>query len=60
MVGIARSEHIISKESAMSLDDEIDVGKALMNEVMIFNYVPPAKDKDYLGPILLEHHRRRI
>lgn len=60
MVGIAQLEHIISKVSAMSLDDEIAIGKALMKEVRVFNYVPSARDKDYLGPILLEYHKRRI
>lgn len=60
MVGIAQLEHIISKVSAMSLDDEIEIGKALMKEVRIFNYVPPAKDKDYLGSVLFEYYKRRI
>jgi thiol-disulfide isomerase/thioredoxin len=40
-VSTAQLEHIISKVSAMALDDDRDIGKALMKEVRMFNYAPP-------------------
>lgn len=58
-VGIAQLDKIISKVCAMDLEDEVMIGKALMKEVKIFNYVPSARENDYLESILIEYRKRR-
>jgi hypothetical protein len=58
-VGIAQLEAIIVKVSAMDLEDEAVIRKTLMKEVKIFNYIPSARENDYLESIMMEYRNRR-
>ena len=58
-VGIARLDETIGKVAAMGLSDEQEIGRALMKEVKIYNYVPTSKESDYRLVILKEYVERK-
>lgn len=57
-IGIAQLETIFSRVSAMELEGDEETARALMNQVKIFNYVPPSKDAIYQRAILNAYARR--
>ncbi len=57
-VGIAQLDEIIGKVAAMGLASEEEIGRALLKEVKIYNYVPANREPDYRRAILEEYARR--
>jgi hypothetical protein len=58
-VGIAQLDQIISKVAALGLRSEEEVGRALLKEVKIYNYVPASKEPEYRQAILEEYAKRK-
>jgi hypothetical protein len=58
-VGIAQLDQIINKVAALGLRSEEEVGRALLKEVKIFNYVPASKEPDYQRAIIKEYSKRK-
>ncbi|MDW5564338.1 MAG: hypothetical protein SA339_14080 [Methanomassiliicoccus sp.] len=56
--GIAQLDEIIAKIRAMNLDDA-EIGRALLKEVKIFNFVPRSQEKDYELAMVKEYDRRK-
>lgn len=58
-VGIAQLDDILARVAALSLDDDEAIGRALLKEVKIYNYVPAGKEPDYRMAMMEEYARRR-
>jgi hypothetical protein len=57
-VGIAQLDEIIARIAALNLKDEEAIGRALLKEVKIYNYVPASKELDYRNAMMNEYARR--
>lgn len=57
-IGIAHLDVIIAKVAALNLNDEEAIGRALLKEVKIYNYVPTGKELDYEQAIMKEYVKR--
>jgi hypothetical protein len=57
-IGIAQLDEIMTKVSAMGLDGDV-LGRALLREVKIYNFVPRSKEKEYEIAMVKEYCRRR-
>ena len=58
-VGIAQLDEIIDKVAAMNLVYDGMIGRALLKEVKIYNYIPASIESDYRQAIMEEYARRR-
>ena len=58
-VGVAQLDQIISKVASLGLRSEVEIDRALLKEVKIFNYVPASKEPEYRKAILEEYAKRK-
>ncbi|MBI0583202.1 MAG: hypothetical protein ISF22_03140 [Methanomassiliicoccus sp.] len=57
-VGVAQLDEICSKVDAMGLTSDEEIGRALLKEVKIYNYVPAGREEEYRRAVLEEYARR--
>ena len=57
-VGIAQLDDIFNKVAAMGLTSDEEIGRALLKEVKIYNYVPASKEEEYRNAVLEEYAKR--
>jgi len=57
-IGIARLDEIMARVRAMNLGDEEAIGRALMKDAKIYNYIPASKETDYKLALMREYARR--
>lgn len=57
-IGIAQLDETMAKVSTMGLDGDA-LGRTLLREVKIYNFVPRSKEKEYEMAIVKEYYRRR-
>jgi len=57
-IGIAQLDEIVARVKAMNLGDEEAIGRALMKDVKIYNYIPTSKEMDYKLAMMREYARR--
>lgn len=58
-VGIAQLDKIIEKVAAQDLTNNEEIGRALLKETKIYNYIPANKEPAYRQAILEEYARRK-
>jgi hypothetical protein len=56
-IGIAQLDEIMAKVSARGLDGDV-LGRTLLREVKIYNFVPRSKEKEYEMAMVKEYYRR--
>lgn len=58
-IGIAQLDEAIERVAALDLGDGEAICRALLKEVMIYNYVPASRALDYQRAIMEEYTRRK-
>ena len=58
-VGIALLDEVIEKVAALDLTNDEDIGRALLKETKIYNYVPASQEPAYRQAILEEYAKRK-
>lgn len=58
-VGIAQLDEILARVASCDLVNDDEIGRALLKEVKIFNYVPSGQEPLYMDAVMDEYLRRR-